>query len=239
MKAAAYLSGGSAVMKSYQVSATVSNTGIPLTASTGDEAGIVVPASGTDASDMVGLNYDTVTYVTAQQTDGTSPERKVRMDIRPDIIINSRMSGGATSGTAIPLLTETVADTNGTVITCGDAATPETDGGSLFCYSGANAGQIRKVTTSSSTAYTVLVAFDNDTIVGDDFFRIPFWVMDSAADTVDMTSDFTEIDLSTAIGSDNALLTCIEIGALDISREGTLKSYCLLVPTEHFLNPIA
>ena len=64
--------------------------------------------------------------------------------------------------------------------------------------------------------------------------------MDLAADTVDLTDPgFNEVDLSTAIGSDNALLTCIEIGALDVTREGTLNSYVLLVPTEHFLNPIA
>ncbi len=238
MKAAGYLSSGAAVMKSYQVAQDVDNTGIPMLASTGDEAGLDLPATN-NASDMVGLNYDTATYVTAQQTDGTSPERKVRVDIRPDVIINSRMSGSSVSGTAIPLLAETIADAAGLVITCGDSQTIETDGGSLFSYDGANQGQIRKVTTSSTVAYTVLVAFDNDTVVGDNFFRVPFWHMDLAADTVDMTADFTEVDLSTAIGSDNALLTCIEIGALDVSREGTLKSDVLLVPTEHFLNPIA
>ncbi len=236
MHVAGYLSGNAAVLKSYQVNATVSNTGIPMLAAAGDEAGLDLPTT-TNAVDMVGLNFDVATYGTAQVAGG-SPEAKVRVDIRPDAILWARMSGGAAEGTAIPLLTETLASTDGLVATIGDVQTVETDGGALFAYDGSNAGQIRKVTTSSTVAATVLVAFDNNTAVGDNFFRMPFWPMDAASGTVDLSTVFTEVDISTAVGTDNAALTPIEIGALDISREGTLKSYVLLVADDHFLNKV-
>ncbi len=237
MKHSGHLSGGAALMKGYQVDATVANIGQPLNAAATADAGLAIPASGTDVDNMVGLALDVATYVTAQQTDGTSPERKVRVNIRPDAILHARISGGATEGTALTLHDVTAAAADGLTITSGgDFTSPDLDDGAMWGYDGSNAGQIRKVTAAAATVATVTVAFDNDTVVGDNYIGVPWFPMEETTDTVNLTAAFLEVDASVSAAT-GAALYLIEILHLDISRAGTLNSSVLMLPAEHFLNP--
>lgn len=238
MEVSGLLSGGAVIIKKFQVAQSVTSIGIPLLASTAGEAGLDAPTT-TNVADLVGLNYDTATYVTAQQTDGTSAERTCAVAINPDIIIKSLISGGGTSGTALTLYDVTTASTTGTAVTTGDNwSSPEFDEGAVWGYDGANAGQIRKITSTSSSAATVTVAFDYDTAVGDNFLRAPFWPMDDGS-LPTLTSDFTQVDGSVAVTTSGAALTVIEIIGNDVSMDGTTNSYVKMVPNDHFLNKLA
>lgn len=239
MDCAGFLHGGAPVIKSFQIAQTVSTVGIPLLMSTEAEAGLDAPTT-TNCADMVGINLDTATYVTAQQTDGSSAERTVRVIINPDIIISALLSGSGTSGTSLTLYDVTTASTDGLSVTTGDNfSSPEYDDGAIWGYDGANAGQIRKITSTSATAATVTVAFDNDTVVGDNFMVAPFWPGDDQSDTVTLTSDFAQVDASVATTASGAELMPLEIIANDISQEGRTTSKVLLVPEDHWLNKLS
>ena len=136
------------VMKKYQVAATVANVGVPLLIPAAGGAGLATSTT-TSAANMVGCTLDTATYVTAQQTDGTSAEREVTMIVNPDAVWRIKLSGGATEDTALTLYDVTTASTDGLAITTGDAwNSPTYDEGVVWGYDGANAGSFRKITSS-------------------------------------------------------------------------------------------
>lgn len=240
MKVVGYLYGGAAVLKKYQVAETVADVGVPLLISTAGEAGLDLSTT-TGAADMVGLNHDTATFVTAQQTDGTTAERTVTVDIRPDAIIKARLNEGATEGTALTLFDVTTATADGLDVTTGDDwSSPNTfDEGVVWAFDGANKGQIRKITVVGATSATVTVAFENDHAVGDNFLRAPFWPHDDGSGTVTLTTALTEVRADSAVTTSGAELWPIEIIAGTISTDGRNKSYVLLVPNDHALNKLA
>lgn len=234
MKVAGTLSGGAPVVKKYQVAASVDNVGVPLLVSAANGAGLAA-CTTTSTVDMVGINLDTATYVTAQQTDGTSAERTVSMVINPDAIIHARLSGSATEGTALTQFDVTTASTDGLTITTGDAwNSPTYDEGIAWGYDGANAGQQRKITSVDGTSATVTVPFDYDTVVGDNFLRAG--VSPMGLQTVQLTTAFQEVDASVAVATNEAEFMVIEVVGNDEGAEGTLTSYVLMVSTDHILS---
>ncbi len=238
MERAFIMGGGAPRLQNYQVSETVSNRGIPLLASTGDETGLDLPST-TNISDMVGLAIDTATYVTAQQTDGSSAERTVRVRWNPDLAIRARMSGDGTTGTALTIRTVDTVSADGLTITTGDdwTSSPNTDSGTVWGYSGANTAQRRKITSATSVACLVKVAFDQDTVVGDRFLFAPFWPGDLDSDNVTMTSDFREIDTSADKNNATGTLVPFFVEFLDASGDGSLKSSVLMLPGDHHFAP--
>jgi len=234
MEFAYTMSGSAPLIKKYQVNATVARAGVPLLIPAGGNAGIVL-ATTTGAADMVGVNLDTATYVTAQQTDGTSAERKVSVIINPDAVWRMKMSGGATENTALALNAVTTASSDGlTVTTAAEWSSPTFDEGVVWGYDGANAGQARKITSVSSTAGTVTVAFDQDTVVGDNFLRAPYWPVQGI--TIQLTTLLTQADASIAVGTGAGFKT-VELILKDLSGEGRTNSYVLAVPTDHVWGP--
>lgn len=237
MKVEGHLSGGAAYLRSYQVNATVSSVGIPLLIAAAAEPGLDLPTT-TAVADMVGLNYDTATYATAQQSDNSDPAAYVRVNIRPDAVMRARLCGGATSGTALSQRTVSTAAADGLTVTTGDDwGSPEEDEGVIWGYDGANAGVVRKITSSSSTAATVTVAFPFDTVVGDNFLWGPTFPMDVT--TVTMTSDFTEINAAAAVATNTAALLTVDLDLRPETEDGTIKSYILLMAGDHFLNRLS
>ena len=238
MKVANHLYGGSAYLESYQVNATFSNAGVPALIGTTNEAGVDLPTT-TAAADYVGLTIDTATYQTAQNTDNSDPGAYVKMDIRPDVVIRARLSGDGTTGTALTLYDVTTASTDGLAVTTGDNwSCPTMVEGSVWGYDGANglSGVIRKITSVSSSAATVTVAFPFDTAVGDNFLRCNFNPFgDEGTHGVTLTSDFLELDTSAAADGTLAPFHAIKIENGNITNDGQNKSYALIVPTDVFL----
>ncbi len=235
MEVSGLLSGGAPLIKRYQVNATVSEIGIPLLIGTSEEAGLDLPST-TVAADVVGLNLDTATFTTTQGTGADSAERLVSVIINPDAILRARMSGGATSGTALAQHTVTAQDTGGTVITTGTTwASPDFDEGVAWCFSGANVGQQRKIVDADATSATVLVPFDNTIEVGDVFLRAPYQRMQGA--NVQLTTELTEANANIVVGTGAGFKT-IDWELLDLSDDGTLKSAIYMIPTDHWLSSI-
>jgi hypothetical protein len=235
MEVSGLLSGGAPVIKKYQINATVANAGVPLLVGAAGEAGLDLPTT-TGAADVVGLNLDTATYTTTQGTGASSAERLVSVIINPDAILKARMSGGATEGTALTLYDVTTASAGGTAITTGDDwSSPEFDEGVVWGYDGANVGQVRKITSTSTTAGTVLVPFDYATVVGDNFLRAPYWTMQGT--TVQLTTNFYEADASIAVGT-GAGFKPIDLELNDLSGDGRNTSYVFMLPTDHFLSSV-
>lgn len=236
MRVTGLLSGGASVIKKYQVAQTTI-AGTPLLASTSAEAGLDAPTT-TAAADQVGITLDSATYTTAH-TSG-DPEAKISVVINPDAIIWMRFSGSGTSGTALDPVTVTTASTDGLAVTTAAFAwdNPEVDEGATWGYNGANAGQIRKITATSSTAATLTVALPYDTVVGDQFLVAPVWPMDLQSPGITLTSDFTEMDASVATATSSptaAAYQCIEILHKDQGGDGTLTSGALFVSGDHVL----
>lgn len=226
------LSGSGPYLMKHQINATVANVGVPLLIGGAGEAGLDLPTA-TAVNDMVGVNIDTATYVTAQQTDGTSAERLVTVIVNPDAVWKARLSGSSTEGTALTTQSVDTATTDGLDVTAGDFSSTTMDEGSIWGYTGANVGQIRKITSISTTAATVTVAFDYDHAVGDEFLYCSFWPFD--ANTVKLTAAFYEVDAQAAAASNEAEFMPIRIIANDKASEGTLTSAVLMVCRDHVL----
>ncbi len=208
MRCSGLLSGGAPVIKRFQVSATVSRLGIPLLVCADAEAGLNLPST-TSIADMVGINLDLATFATAQVAGG-SPEALISVIINPDAILEIDMSGGAASLTAETQKTVTTGSTDGLTVTTGDTWTgTERDEGSIWGISGANAGQFRKITSTSATAATVTVAFAQDIAVGDLFGWMP--VFPYTLQTLTLTTELDEFRQDVAVATNTADFRCLEV----------------------------
>ena len=224
------LHGGAPLVKKYQANSSSTAVGQPWVIPAGGNAGVVI-ATTTGAADMVGVNLDSATYVTAQQTDGTSAERLLTLIVSPDAVWKMKMSGGATENTALTLQTVTTASTTGLAVTTGaEWSNPTYDEGFVWGYDGANAGQARKITSVSSTAGTVTVAFDQDTAVGDNFLRCPYSPAQGVA--IQLTTLLTQADASIAVGTGAGFKT-VELILNDASNDGRNNSYVLAMSGDH------
>lgn len=231
MELAHTFSGSGAYLLDLQIAATVSNAGIPFLIPAADGAGVVQGTTG-GAVDFVGMGLDASrTYVTAQQTDGTSAERTVQVVCNPDAVWLALMSGGATEGTALTLYDVTTASATGLVVTTGDDWTsPQFDEGMVWDYDGANVGQARKITLTSATAATVTVAFNNDTVVGNNFLRAPYTPLQGV--TVQLTGSLTQADASIAVGT-GAGYKPVKLILNNVAQAGRTNSYVLFTATDH------
>lgn len=234
MEYAYSLTGNSApVMKKYQVAANTI-AGIPLLIPAAGGAGLATSTT-TSAANMVGVTLDSATYVTAQQTDGSSAEREVTMIVNPDAVWRMKLSGGATENTALTLLPVTTLSSTGLVVTTASAwDSPTFDEGVTWGYDGANGGSFRKVTSVSGTAGTVTVAFDQDTVVGDNFLRAPYWPCQSVA--IQLSTLLTQADASIAVAT-GAEFVPVELDLRDITDQGQTNSYVYAIPGDHVWGP--
>lgn len=227
------MSGGAPVLRKFQVSASATVLGVPWLAVASAEAGLNAPST-TAINDMVGCNIDLATYATAQQSDGSDPEALITVIINPDAIWGILMSGGAASGTAESTRTVTSASTDGLTVTTGDDwSSPTVDEGVLWGTSGANVGQLRKVTSVSSTAATLTVALQNDVAVGDVFSWAP--VCPFTLQTITLTTELDEFRQDVAVATNTAEVTCIGIHPNDWIG-GSRRPYGEFVVVDHILN---
>ncbi len=181
------LGGGAPLVMKFACGDTHANAGVVTTAPDAAQAGVMISTT-TAMVDAVGVTLDTATYVTAQQTDGTSAERLLSVLISPDACFRALMSGGATEGTAIAEFTVTAATTDGldVIDTAVDWTSPATDEGGIYFTSGVNQGQVRKVITTGGAEATIATAFDNDHGVGDNVVKarvgLPWDFLDDCLD---------------------------------------------------------
>jgi len=231
MEVSGHLSGGTAVLKKYQIAETFANAGVIGTIDVSAEAGVNL-ATTANTVDMVGVSLDTATYSTTQGTGADSAEALVTFSVRPDAIVKSRMSGGATTGTDLASVAVTVADSSGLTVETGATwSNPTYLDGTVWGLTGTNIGPPsgRKLTTVSVTGGTVLVPFDFGTVVNDTYLRVPIHPHSSVQ--VQLTSDFVEVDLSAAISGD------AELACIDLLLNGASDSFALFISKDHLYGP--
>lgn len=231
------------VMKKYQYGVTLTAVGIPFTVPASNTAGVVI-ATTTTASDLVGMSVDQgsvattggvqSTYSTTQGSGSSSAERVVTLIINPFAVWAWKMSGGATSNTALAANTVTTASAGGTAVTtAAEWSNPTYDEGVTWGYTGPNSGRFRKLTSVSNVTGTVTIPFDYATVVGDVFLRAPYWPMQTV--TVQLSTDLTQADASIAVGT-GAPFRVVELRLRDSSDSGATNSFVLGVSNSHALN---
>lgn len=227
----AYTLGGSApLVKKFQIGEAMATAGVPVVVGGTGNEGVALGDTTTASVDLVGVTVDTqATLVTAQQSDGSDPERQVSVIINPDAVYRANLSGGATAGTALTSQTVTTASTDGlTVTTAAEWSSPEYLDGTVWGYSGANVGVDRKITGTSATAGTVTIAFPTDTAVGDVFLRVPY--APGEDQFVQLTSNLAHLDCSVAVDVNNNNFRVVELELKDSSDDGNTNSYGYIVP---------
>lgn len=233
MLEAGHLCGGASLKKRYRIAATIANAGIPAIAVT-DTVGIR-PATTTSFADTPGLILDTATYSASQ--GATHAEGSVMVSVRPDLIVKALMCAGATEGTALTVLSNTAASTDGLTITDADVGTADMASGTVWCINGANRGQSRAIVTHNSAQdFVVTVAFLNDIAVGDEFLFCPWSAYGTGASAIDgvghvqATTLFTQANAIIASGTGGAAVV------VDLELEGRTDSAVLFVFGDHQYN---
>ena len=232
MEYAHMLGGGAPLFDRFAIGETFANPGIPALEPDAGAGGVALPTV-TDLSNVVGVTLDTATYVTAQQTDGTSAEREIGIIISPDAVFRALMSGGVTEGTALTRYPVTTASTTGLAVTTASIAdwgSPTFDESVIWFDDGPNAGQRRRVSSVSNTVATVTVAFDQDTVVGDNALRAPYWPL-GLGDTLGLTTLFFQADAAIA----HALPTASPIKTRALELNGVADSFVLFIFDDHAL----
>lgn len=247
---AGHLSGGASIYLRYPIRASIATAGIPIISVT-DTVG-VAPATTTSADDAVGLGLDTSTYSTTQADlddgeaggagayrsySGLDMGRMVTVSVRPDLIIKSLMSNGATEGTALQLLINTSASAGGTVVSDTDASANDLTGGTIWCISGNNVGHARQISSdTASTSVTVTVPFPRTIAVGDTFLECPYAGFGTGASAIDganflqFTTLISQADASIASG------TGAEVQVFKMELNGASDSYVLYILRQHQFN---
>jgi hypothetical protein len=233
MEYAYMVGGGAPLAKKYQIGVTMPDAGVPVIANVDGGAGVILPST-TAGVNQVGVSLDTATYVSAQQTDGTSAEREVTIIISPDAVFRALMSNGSTEGTALELFTVTQVSSSGADIITGDSFT-NFDEGVIWGYDGANAGQNRKITIGDGTDATCAVPFDYATVIGDNFMRAPWWFLDLKANDITLTTLFYQVDASATVDA-GLLANCVDLELRDIGQDGRTKSFLLFMWDDHLLS---
>ena len=217
------LSGGAPVIQSFQVGGTATNAGEPVYAPATAGPGVIVArTAGTGVANYVGL---TLNAQTASTTQG-SAETLNRVVVNGDAIIRSRMAGNNSSGSIVLVATVTTADTSGLTVVDSALTMSRVLDGVLFGISGANVGQIRIVTSDSTSTATVTQPFDNGVVVGDTFGICTLNPGSQLNEPVGV-ADGTEFDVSTTL--DTTAHTFMPM-ALDVN--GVTDSSVLVVPSD-------
>ena len=226
MLEAGHLGGGAGVHRRYKIAATIANLGIPAIAAT-DAVGLR-PATTTSFADSPGLILDTATYSAAQSA--THAEGLVTVSVRDDVIIKALMSGAAAEGTALIVLSNTAASTDGLTITDADVGTADMVSGTVWGRSGANVGQSRVITThTGSTSFGVTVAFLNDIAVGDEFLFCPWSMIGTGAASLDGVGNVQATTLFTQANAIIASGTGGRATVVDLELNGRSDSSVLFI----------
>lgn len=199
--------------------------GDPTTTSLADVAGFVNGATPRSPEDG---RAGSLTYSTTQG----DPEGLVELIINPDAIFSARASGSGTSGTSLTVYAQDTASAGGTVLTDADLPTGTFDEGVIWCISGNNVGQARRITAYTANAsLTVTSPFVRALAVGDTFLIVPWTPFVGTA--LQLTADFLEADASIAVG------TGANARAVELILQGRADSSVYFIARDHALNELS
>lgn len=231
------LSGSKIARRKMRVGISVTSAGVPLIGPTANNEGVLLGTTTTSA-DAVGMSIDTATYNTAQQSDGSDPTQFVDVIINPDAVWQSRLSGGAGTGTALTAYYNTVASSTGVLLTLSATSggstvdTSNFDDCPIFCYSGANAGLYRRAEPADGTDINLTQAFRFAIAVDDRFFGCP--VTEGGTATVTWNTDLTEVNAAVSVSANTASTwRAVDLILNDIGNNGLYNSFVNVICADH------
>lgn len=255
MQEAYHLYGGAGLYRRFPIRATMATAGVPVISVT-DTVGVAA-GTATSFADAVGLSKDTATYSTTQAdlddpgsdtnigaygtVYGLDAGKVVTVSSRDDLVIRALASGAAAAGTALTLVTNTLASAGGTLIT--DATNvPAADmtSGTVWCTAGANVGHARPIASQvASTSFTVTVPFPRAIgATGNSFLWVPWQVFGTGAAAIDGHGEVqgtTNIDGARA---DIASGTGGAVMVVGLELRGTTDTNVLFMFADHILKVI-
>jgi hypothetical protein len=240
MRYSGRLGGGTMTILKYQAGADMATVGVPVVAAGANQYGIQL-ASTITAINTIGLTLDTATVANSQAANADT-ERSVSVAVNPDAIYRAKLSGGATSNTAITIGTEVTGSATGLLVdTAVDYSSPSIDEGGIVGIGGANAGFARKITSLTGANAVVITAFPYDIAVGDTFISVPFAVSGSQGTQINamgrqyiqLTTTLDQVDQSVAVDTDNVNFIPLRlILPADMNRAST-QMYVDLLNYDH------
>lgn len=217
--------GGGALVRKYKTGAAIAKGVMTLE----NAGGGLLPCTTTSAIGSYGLSLDAGTYSTTQgDVEGT-----VSVDIKPHNVIRAKISGGATEGTSMTVLSNTAAETAGTTVTDADVGTADMDSGTVWRLVADNqpSDESRIITThNSATDFVVTVPFLQDIAAADEFLFAPYSIGTDGNGNVQTTTAFTEADGSIASGTGTVAVV------VDLLTRGKDNSYVEFLNADHALN---
>lgn len=188
------LGGGAAYKRKAQIDDTVvAGQWVSAIDGAGSNHGAVGDPTATGLKDCIGVTTEAGTVSTTKGS--AAVEVEVIMNT-PGSIWRAPLSGATTAGTNITVFTNDTADTNALTVThdqTGYTADYGNGYGSLYCRSGANAGQIRKISDGTTTTFVVVQPFDNTIAVGDTFVHL-HTALPLSVSKVKLTTDFLALN---------------------------------------------
>ncbi len=241
MKLSYLFSGGAPVIEKFQIGETWGNAaGFPVEYPTLADATGVLMCETNGCVDVLGVTVDkphanagkataeSLTRLTAQQTDNSDPSQVVSVIINPGAVWLARINSGATEGTALAEFTNTAASTDGLLITA--AFGTAYDDGWVWGATGANAGIARKIQGAVNTTGTPVIAFPYDIAVGDTFYAATFGPGEDAG--IQLSTLLTELDATADLQStDN--MRCVSFLVKDKAGKGATESYAEVFLIDH------
>lgn len=188
-------------MKKYRVaSGSTANANGYVTAAVDGGTGVVLGVTTTVVL-HVGSTIDAATG-SATPTSDTGPVTTVI--INPGAVYRMLLVKGATGG-ALDLLTESGGGSKiANTITTGETApnSPDMNEGIIACISGANKGQVRKITSVSATIATNIEGWVNNNAIGDLFIMAGTFPGDGPLAAVNLTTNLANhrADITGATG---------------------------------------
>jgi hypothetical protein len=231
MEYAYSLSAKAPLVKKYRVmTGTTPIGGILMVANsaTDNDDGIGVSTT-TAAIAAVGLSLDGATSTSAQVAAGGGELGNgdnagfQSIVCNPDAVMRAKFTEGATEDTALTLITQASASTDG--LTVGPTTTDEF---TVWGYEGANEGHIRRCTAAS----TVVNAMPFDIAAGDTFLEAGVNI--GAKDHFpQMSTLLTQYNANAAADTDNDNFIVVDYDLQGISGEGRTNSFAYMVAAHH------
>jgi hypothetical protein len=238
-KLAYILSGSKPAFRKMKVNETMATSGVPVLAGTANEAAGVILGAAATGVDQYGMTLDTATFTAAQTATNSEIEEFVTVCVSPDAVWQSRMSGSATSGTALTAYYNTTASATGVLIIPVVAAdlsgatvdTSQWDDCPIFCYSGANAGQYREPADAPNIDFPQQ-AWSKPIAAGDRFFGVPAGheLVHSVTFTTLLDEIDAEFDTTANVAS---YYRPVDLVLNDEANNGLLNSYLNVIACDH------
>ncbi len=181
----------------------------------------------TDCQNSIGLLIDNGEWKDGQpvlySTTQGATEAVFSVVTNPDAIIRFQIVTGAT-GSAISPDTIVTASSNGLTAVGGTSvASPDLDEGILWYITGANVGQSRKITSTSSVTATFLVPFAANA-VGDTYTYSGMNL--GLQEAVTLSTDLTKALTGTAGSS------ALDVAVWDLELNGTTNSFVSVIQSD-------